>query len=215
MESLSPSQIRDINSLYKKMYEPEDDLVECYFEEDQIRSAIAYEIYTLTESHDHFSDDQLSAVIDILTEMNLNMQKAEQSISKIIGEDVSLTGTAVILEEIDDKNLNEGAFNFIKNALGFVGNVKKRKPLMKFASDTLSKIPFTKYIADPARKPGTFRKALSKVGIGFGGKMVDDATGKNVQSAIVNTGHGIGGALKSALDIPMGFFRGYTNKDKK
>ena len=101
MESLSPSQIREINSLYNQMYEPKDELVECYLDEDQIRTGIAYEIYRLTESHDHFSDDQLSAVVDILTEMNLNMQKAEQSISKIIGEDVSLTGTAVILEEID------------------------------------------------------------------------------------------------------------------
>ena len=86
---------------------------------------------------------------------------------------------------------------------------------MKFASDTLAKIPFSKYIANPNRKPGTFRQALSKVGTGFVGKMVDDATGKNVQSALVNTGHGLGGAVKSALDIPMGFFRGYTNKDKK
>ena len=133
------------------------------------------------------------------------MQKAEQSISKIIGEDVSLTGTAVILEEIDDKNLNEGAFNFIKNALGFVGNVKKRKPLMKFASDTLSKIPFSKYIADPARKPGTFRKALSKVGIGFGGKMVDDATGSNVQRFVRNLPHAAAGAVAGA-------YRGLTNK---
>ena len=205
MESLSPSQIREINSLYNQMYEPKDELVECYLDEDQIRTGIAYELYRLTESHDHFSDDQLSAVIDILTEMNLNMQKAEQSISKIIGEDVSLTGTAVILEEIDDKNLNEGAFNFIKNALGFVGNVKKRKPLMKFASDTLSKIPFSKYIADPARKPGTFRKALSKVGIGFGGKMVDDATGSNVQRFVRNLPHAAAGAVAGA-------YRGLTNK---
>ena len=205
MESLSPSQIRDINSLYNQMYEPKDELVEYYLDEDQIRTGIAYEIYRLTESHDHFSDDQLSAVIDILTEMNLNMQKAEQSISKIIGEDVSLTGTAVVLEEIDDKNLNEGAVNFIKNALGFVGNVKKRKPLMKFASDTLSKIPFTKYIANPNRKPGTFRQALSKVGIGFGGKMVDDATGSNVQRFVRNLPHAAAGAVAGA-------YRGLTNK---
>ena len=215
MESLSPSQIRDINSLYKKMYEPEDDLVEGYFEKDQIRSAIAYEIYSLTESHDHFSDDQLSAVIDILTEMNLNMQKAEQSISKIIGEDISLTGTSLVLEEIDEKELNENILNRLKPLIGAVDNIRKRKPLMNFASNVLKKIPFSRYIANPSRKPGTFRKNLSKFGAGFAGKMVDDATGKNVQSAIVNTGHGIGGALKSALDIPMGFFRGYTNKDKK
>ena len=205
MESLSPSQIRDINSLYNQMCEPKDELVEYYLDEDQIRTGIAYEIYRLTESHDHFSDDQLSAVIDILTEMNLNMQKAEQSISKIIGEDVSLTGTAVVLEEIDDKNLNEGAVNFIKNALGFVGNVKKRNPLMKFASDTLAKIPFSKFIANPNRKPGTFRNALSKVGIGFGGKMVDDATGSNVQRFVRNLPHAAAGAVAGA-------YRGLTNK---
>ena len=205
MESLSPSQIRDINSLYNQMYEPKDELVEYYLDEDQIRTGIAYEIYRLTESHDHFSDDQLSAVIDILTEMNLNMQKAEQSISKIIGEDVSLTGTAVVLEEIDDKNLNEGAVNFIKNALGFVGNVKKRKPLMKFASDTLAKIPFSKFIANPNRKPGTFRQALTKVGSGFVGKMVDDATGSNVQRFVRNLPHAAAGAVAGA-------YRGLTNK---
>ena len=205
MESLSPSQIRDINSLYKKMYEPEDDLVECYFEEDQIRSAIAYEIFTLTESHDHFSDDQLSAVIDILTEMNLNMQKAEQSISKIIGEDVSLTETVVVLEEIEDKNLNENLVKRLQTIAGFVGNIKKRKPLMKFASDTLAKVPFSKFIADPARKPGTFRKALSKVGTGFVGKMVDDATGSNVQRFVRNLPHAAAGAVAGA-------YRGLTNK---
>ena len=37
MESLSPSQIRDINSLYSKMYEPVGELVERYLSEDEIR----------------------------------------------------------------------------------------------------------------------------------------------------------------------------------
>ena len=205
MESLSPSQIRDINSLYKKMYEPEDDLVEEYLDEDQIRTGIAYEIYRLTESHDHFSDDQLSAVIDILTEMNLNMQKAEQSISKIIGEDVSLTGTAVVLEEIEEKDLNENFFNRFKPLIGLVDKARKRKGLMKFASDTLAKVPFSKFIANPNRKPGTFRNALSKVGIGFGGKMVDDATGSNVQRFVRNLPHAAAGAVAGA-------YRGLTNK---
>ncbi len=186
------------------MYEPEDELVECYLDEDQIRTGIAYEIYRLTESHDHFSDDQLSAVIDILTEMNLNMQKAEQSISKIIGEDVSLTETVVVLEEIEDKNLNE-IFKRLKPLVGAVDNIRKRKPLMKFASDQLAKIPFSKFIADPARKPGTFRKALSKVGTGFVGKMVDDATGSNVQRFVRNLPHAAAGAVAGA-------YRGLTNK---
>ena len=39
MESLSPSQIRDINSLYSKMYEPEGELVERYLSEDEITAA--------------------------------------------------------------------------------------------------------------------------------------------------------------------------------
>ena len=205
MESLSPSQIRDINSLYNQMYEPKDELVEEYLSEDQIRTGIAYEIYRLTESHDHFSDDQLSAVIDILTEMNLNMQKAEQSISKIIGEDVSLTETVVVLEEIEDKNLNENLVKRLQTIAGFVGNIKKRKPLMNFASNQLAKVPFSKFIADPARKPGTFRKALSKVGIGFAGKMADDATGSHIQRNIRNLPHAVAGAIAGA-------YRGQFNK---
>ena len=205
MESLSPSQIRDINSLYNQMYEPKDELVEEYLSEDQIRTGIAYEIYRLTESHDHFSDDQLSAVIDILTEMNLNMQKAEQSISKIIGEDISLTGTALVLEEIEEKDLNENILNRFKPLIGLVDKARKRKGLVKFASDTLAKVPFSKFIADPARKPGTFRKALSKVGIGFAGKMADDATGSNVQRFIRNLPHAAAGAVAGA-------YRGLTNK---
>lgn len=207
MESLSPSQIRDINSLYNQMYESKDELVEGYLDEDQIRSGIAYEIYSLTESHDHFSDDQLSAVIDILTEMNLNMQKAEQSISKIIGEDVSLTETAVVLEEIDEKDLEEAfGFKTIQTLAGYgLKNTKTRKPLMKFASNQLSKIPFSKYIADPNRKAGTLRKAGSKIGMGFGGKMVDDATGSNVQRFIRNLPHAAAGAVAGA-------YRGLTNK---
>jgi len=201
MESLSPSQIQEINSLYHKMYEPEDELVEEYLDEDQIRTGIAYEIYRLTESHDHFSDDQLSAVIDILTEMNLNMQKAEQSISKIIGEDVSLTGTAVVLEEVEQ--LNEGA-SILSKLTGY-GLSGGRKPLMKFASNQLSKVPFSKLIADPKRKIGTLRKGISKVVTGFTGKMVDDATGSNVQRFVRNLPHAAAGAVAGA-------YRGLTNK---
>lgn len=201
MESLSPSQIQEINSLYHKMYEPEDELVEEYLDEDQIRTGIAYEIYRLTESHDHFSDDQLSAVIDILTEMNLNMQKAEQSISKIIGEDVSLTGTAVVLEEVEQ--LNEGA-SILSKLTGY-GLSGGRKPLMKFASNQLSKVPFSKFIADPKRKIGTLRKGISKVVTGFTGKMVDDATGSNVQRFVRNLPHAVAGGVAGA-------YRGLTNK---
>jgi len=183
------------------MYEPEDELVEEYLDEDQIRTGIAYEIYRLTESHDHFSDDQLSAVIDILTEMNLNMQKAEQSISKIIGEDVSLTGTAVVLEEVEQ--LNEGA-SILSKLTGY-GLSGGRKPLMKFASNQLSKVPFSKLIADPKRKIGTLRKGISKVVTGFTGKMVDDATGSNVQRFVRNLPHAAAGAVAGA-------YRGLTNK---
>lgn len=212
MESLSPSQIREINSLYNKMYEPKEELVEVYLNENEIRSCIAYEIYKLTESHSHYNDEQLSAVVDILTEMNLNIQKAEQAISKIIGEDVSLNETVGVLEEVEQ--LDEGLINLAKTALGY-GIKGGRKPFMKFASKQLSKIPFSKVIANVKRPAGTLRKNISKFGAGFVGKMVDDATGKNVQSAIVNTGHAIGGGLKSAFDIPFGMYRGFTNKEKK
>ena len=119
--------------------------------------------------------------------------------------DRSLTETAVVLEEIEDKNLNENLVKRLQTIAGFVGNIKKRKPLMKFASDTLAKVPFSKFIADPARKPGTFRKALSKVGTGFVGKMVDDATGSNVQRFVRNLPHAAAGAVAGA-------YRGLTNK---
>ena len=211
MESLSPRQIQEINSLYHKMYEPEDELVEVYLNEDEIRSCVAYEIYKLTESHSHFNDEQLSAVVDILTEMNLNMQKAEQAISKIIGEDVSLNETVGVLEEVEQ--LNEGA-SILSKLTGY-GLSGGRKPLMKFASNQLSKVPFSKLIADPKRKIGTLRKGISKVVAGFTGKMADDATGKNVQSTAVNALHGLGGMVKGAV---TGAYRGFKNinpNDKK
>lgn len=212
MESLSPSQIREINSLYNKMYEPKEELVEVYLNEDEIRSCIAYEIYKLTESHSHYNDEQLSAVVDILTEMNLNIQKAEQAISKIIGEDVSLNETVGVLEEVEQ--LDEGLVNLAKTGLGY-GIKGGRKPFMKFASKQLSKIPFSKVIANVKRPAGTLRKNISKFGAGFVGKMVDDATGKNIQSTAVNALHGIGGALKGAV---TGAYRGFKNinpNDKK
>ena len=56
MESLSPSQIRDINSLYSKMYEPEGELVERYLSEDEIRLNYAY---ALSESKNDYSDVRL------------------------------------------------------------------------------------------------------------------------------------------------------------
>ena len=196
MESLSPSQITEINSLYHKIYEPEEELVEVYLNEDEIRSCVAYEIYRLTESHDHFSDDQLSAVIDILTEMNLNMQKAEQSISKIIGEDVSLTGTAVVLEEKED--LQE----FLKTLTGY-GLKGSRGPIMKFLSKQVNKIPGI----NPKRAIGSIRRNITNaLGVNLANQ-ADTATGSNVKGTLAKIGHGIAAQLN-----PMNFLRGYTNK---
>ena len=99
MESLSPSQIRDINSLYSKMYEPEWELVERYLSEDEIRLNYAY---ALSESKNDYSDEQLSAVVEIMTEMTLNMQRGEQAISKILGEEIALSETVGVLEEKEE-----------------------------------------------------------------------------------------------------------------
>ena len=99
MESLSPSQLRDINSLYNQMYEPEGELVERYLSEDEIRLNYAY---ALSESKNDYSDEQLSAVVEIMTEMTLNMQRGEQAISKILGEEIALSEAVGVLEEKED-----------------------------------------------------------------------------------------------------------------
>ena len=197
MESLSPSQIRDINSLYSKMYEPEGELVERYLSEDEIRLNYAY---ALSESKNDYSDEQLSAVVEIMTEMTLNMQRGEQAISKILGEEIALSETVGVLE--DKENLQE----FKKTLLNLTGYGLKgqRGKIMKFLSNRIAnKIP----LVNPKRAIGSIRRNITNaLGINFANQ-ADDATGGNVKGTIANIGHGIASQLN-----PMNFIRGYMNK---
>ena len=193
MESLSPSQIRDINSLYSKMYEPEGELVERYLSEDEIRLNYAY---VLSESKNDYSDEQLSAVVEIMTEMTLNMQRGEQAISKILGEEIALNETVGVLEEKED--LQE----FLKTLTGY-GLKGQRGNIMKFLSKQVNKIPGV----NPKRAVGSIRRNITNaLGLNIANQ-ADTATGSNVKGQIANIGHGIASQLN-----PMNFIRGYMNK---
>ena len=193
MESLSPSQIRDINSLYSKMYEPEGELVERYLSEDEIRLNYAY---ALSESKNDYSDEQLSAVVEIMTEMTLNMQRGEQAISKILGEEITLNETVGVLEEKED--LQE----FLKTLTGY-GLKGQRGNIMKFLSKQVNKIPGV----NPKRAVGSIRRNITNaLGLNIANQ-ADTATGSNVKGQIANIGHGIASQLN-----PMNFIRGYMNK---
>jgi len=193
MESLSPSQIRDINSLYNQMYEPEEELVERYLSEDEIRLNYAY---ALSESKNDYSDDQISAVVEIMTEMTLNMQRGEQAISKILGEEIALSETVGVLEEKED--LQE----FLKTLTGY-GLKGSRGPIMKFLSKQVNKIPGI----NPKRAIGSIRRNITNaLGVNLANQ-ADTATGSNVKGTLANIGHGIAAQLN-----PMNFLRGYTNK---
>ena len=196
MESLSPSQIRDINSLYNKMYEPEGELVERYLSEDEIRLNYAY---ALSESKNDYSDEQLSAVVEIMTEMTLNMQRGEQAISKILGEEIALSEAVGVLEEKED--LQE----FLGKLTGY-GLKGSRGKIMKFLSKQVSKIPGV----NPKRAVGSIRRNITNaLGVNFANQ-ADDATGGNVKGTIANTAHGVLGQLN-----PMHFIRAYQNKKTK
>ena len=196
MESLSPSQIRDINSLYNKMYEPEGELVERYLSEDEIRLNYAY---ALSESKNDYSDDQINAVIEIMTEMTLNMQRGEQAISKILGEEIALSEAVGVLEEKED--LQE----FLGKLTGY-GLKGSRGKIMKFLSKQVSKIPGV----NPKRAVGSIRRNITNaLGVNFANQ-ADDATGGNVKGTIANTAHGVLGQLN-----PMHFIRAYQNKKTK
>ena len=196
MESLSPSQIRDINSLYSKMYEPEGELVERYLSEDEIRLNYAY---ALSESKNDYSDEQLSAVVEIMTEMTLNMQRGEQAISKILGEEIALSEAVGVLEEKED--LQE----FLGKLTGY-GLKGSRGKIMKFLSKQVSKIPGV----NPKRAVGSIRRNITNaLGVNFANQ-ADDATGGNVKGTIANTAHGVLGQLN-----PMHFIRAYQNKKTK
>ena len=193
MESLSPSQIRDINSVYNKMYEPEGELVERYLSEDEIRLNYAY---ALSESKNDYSDEQLSAVVEIMTEMTLNMQRGEQAISKILGEEITLNETVGVLEEKED--LQE----FLKTLTGY-GLKGQRGNIMKFLSKQVNKIPGV----NPKRAVGSIRRNITNaLGLNIANQ-ADTATGSNVKGQIANIGHGIASQLN-----PMNFIRGYMNK---
>ena len=195
MESLSPSQIRDINSLYNQIYEPEGELVERYLSEDEIRLNYAY---ALSESKNDYSDDQINAVVEIMTEMTLNMQRGEQAISKILGEEIALSETVGILEEKED--LQE----FLKTLTGY-GLKGSRGKIMKFLSKQVSKIPGV----NPKRAIGSIRRNITNaLGVNLANQ-ADTATGSNVKGTLANIGHGIAAQLN-----PANFIRGFTNKEK-
>ena len=197
MESLSPSQIRDINSLYSKMYEPEGELVERYLSEDEIRLNYAY---ALSESKNDYSDEQLSAVVEIMTEMTLNMQRGEQAISKILGEEITLNETVGVLEEKED--LQEFLQKGLKTLTGY-GLKGQRGNIMKFLTKQVNKIPGV----NPKRAVGSIRRNITNaLGLNIANQ-ADTATGSNVKGQIANIGHGIASQLN-----PMNFIRGYMNK---
>ena len=197
MESLSPSQIRDINSLYSKMYEPEGELVERYLSEDEIRLNYAY---ALSESKNDYSDEQLSAVVEIMTEMTLNMQRGEQAISKILGEEIALSETVGVLEENVD--LQEFLQKGLKTLTGY-GLKGQRGNIMKFLTKQVNKIPGV----NPKRAVGSIRRNITNaLGLNIANQ-ADTATGSNVKGQIANIGHGIASQLN-----PMNFIRGYMNK---
>ena len=193
MESLSPSQIRDINSLYSKMYEPEGELVERYLSEDEIRLNYAY---ALSESKNDYSDEQLSAVVEIMTEMTLNMQRGEQAISKILGEEITLNETVGVLEEKED--LQE----FLKTLTGY-GLKGQRGNIMKFLTKQVNKIPGV----NPKRAVGSIRRNITNA-LGFtAANQADTSVGSPVKGNLANIGHGIAAQLN-----PANFLRGFQNK---
>ena len=197
MESLSPSQIRDINSLYNKMYEPEGELVERYLSEDEIRLNYAY---VLSESKNDYSDEQLSAVVEIMTEMTLNMQRGEQAISKILGEEITLSETVGVLEERED--LQEFLLKGLKTLSGY-GLKGQRGNIMKFLSKQVNKIPGV----NPKRAAGSIRRNITNaLGVNLANQ-ADTATGSNVKGTLANIGHGIAAQLN-----PANFLRGFQNK---
>jgi len=197
MESLSPSQIRDINSLYSKMYEPEGELVERYLSEDEIRLNYAY---ALSESKNDYSDEQLSAVVEIMTEMTLNMQRGEQAISKILGEEIALSETVGVLEEKED--LQEFLQKGLKTLTGY-GLKGQRGNIMKFLTKQVNKIPGV----NPKRAVGSIRRNITNA-LGFtAANQADTSVGSPVKGNLANIGHGIAAQLN-----PANFLRGFQNK---
>lgn len=199
MESLSPSQIQDINSLYNKIYEPEEELVERYLSEDEIKFNYAY---VLSESKNDYSDEQLSAVVEIMTDMTLNMQKGEQAISKILDEEIVITETVGVLEDSEDLVENFG----LKTLTGYGLNTLKNKgktPVMNFLRKQVSKIP----AVNPKRAVGSIRRNITNA-LGFtAANQADTSAGSPVKGTLANTAHGVAAQLN-----PANFLRGFQNK---
>jgi len=210
MESLSPRQIKEINSLYSGIYEPEGELIERYLSEDEIRFNYAY---VLSESKNDYTQEQLSAVVEVMTEMTLNMQRGEQAISKILGEEITLSETVGFLEEVEDLQ-EEDLQEFIRSLTGYGLNQLKKKgiekgtrltrgPIMKFLSKQVSKIPGV----NPKRQIGSIRRNITNaLGVNMANQL-DTSTGSNVKGTLANIGHGIAAQLN-----PANFLRGFQNK---
>tara|TARA_R100000234_G_C4975317_1_gene168186 strand:+ start:213 stop:821 length:609 start_codon:yes stop_codon:yes gene_type:complete len=197
MESLSPRQIKEINSLYSGIYEPEGELVERYLSEDEIRFNYAY---VLSESKNDYTQEQLSAVVEVMTEMTLNIQRGEQAISKILGEEIALSETVGFIEEVD---LQEG---IIKTLTGY-GLKGQRGKLMKFLSNRVAKkIPGV----NPKRAVGSIRRNITNaLGVNMANQL-DTSTGGHVKGFAANLGHAVAGQLN-----PMHGIRAFLNKKTK
>tara|TARA_Y100000114_G_C11622272_1_gene260244 strand:- start:299 stop:709 length:411 start_codon:yes stop_codon:yes gene_type:complete len=136
-----------------------------------------------------------------MTEMTLNMQRGEQAISKILGEEIALSETVGVLEE--KENLQE----FKKTLMNLTGYGLKgqRGNIMKFLSKQVNKIPGV----NPKRAVGSIRRNITNaLGLNIANQ-ADTATGSNVKGTLANIGHGIAAQLN-----PANFIRGYTNKEK-
>ena len=210
MESLSPRQIKEINSLYSGIYEPEGELVERYLSEDEIRFNYAY---VLSESKNDYSDEQLIAVVEIMTEMTLNMQRGEQAISKILGEEIALSETVGVLEDSEDlveafglKTLTGYGLNTLKKKGVEKATRLTRGPIMKFLSTQANKIPFV----NPKRPIGSIRRNITNaLGVNMANQL-DTSTGGHVKGFAANLGHAVAGQLN-----PIHGFRAFMNKKTK
>lgn len=169
MASLSPRQIRDINSLYESIYTQQP--IKDYLDEDEIRYLVVEKLNDASESYltenlspeQKLTSEQIAAVVEIIVEMNLKLQKGERLIEEV------LSGS---------ENIHE-----IK---GFLA--KQLPKITGFGLRNLKRLP-----KGEARRLGTM------LGLGFGGKVADDKTGSNVQRLIANLGHGLAGGTAGLL----------------
>ena len=132
--------------------------------------------------------------------MTLNMQRGEQAISKILGEEITLSETVGVLEERED--LQEFLVKGLQTLTGY-GLKGQRGNIMKFLSKQVSKIPGV----NPKRAVGSIRRNITNaLGLNVANQ-ADTATGSNVKGQLANIGHGIAAQLN-----PANFLRGFQNK---